>query len=714
MQSWGMPSRVMQSRGIPSLVPRICLAMLLWLLLLGSQARADALQTQALENNLPPLIQELFPEATEIGEKQTNPRVWPVYQVTELIGYAFLSGDYIELPGFSGAPYQLLVGIDREGIYRGVKVLEHHEPIFLHGLGPEPMHRFTEQYPGLNLRQPIKITSASVRSKGAGSNVYIDGITKATASAIVLNETVMISAIQAAQGTGLIPHRNPPARVRTELQEDTDWQSLVANQMAGQIRLSDAEVAKAFGSTGADNIDFANLYFVYLNTPTTGRYLLGDTHYERLMQEKLEPGDHAIAVINRGPYSIMGEEFVRGTAPDRLALEQNGIQIELRDMDFYNFVDPQLPADLPQFEEMRLFSIHSGAGFDPASLWVLRLVVSQEQGYLRPDEVRSFSSRYQLPERFFEPVETQAAETLPLWMQIWQQRAGLIAGLLAGLTLLTAIILWHRKVTENARLFRVIRWGYLLYTLIFIGYITQGQLSITNVFTILQVVTGSADSSILLIDPVIFILWCYVILTLVLWGRGYFCGWLCPFGVLQEMAAALATKLKIKQKKIPWSVHQKLWGLKYLILAGLVGVSFYSLSAAERGAEVEPFKTAITLGFVREWPFVIYAILLLVAGLFVHKFFCRYLCPLGAFFAVMGHFHLLRWLPRRSECGSPCQLCSHRCGIRAIEPSGKINYRECIQCYDCEVIYRDDHQCVPLINERRGRKRPSNVIAKAS
>ncbi|WP_432698321.1 4Fe-4S binding protein [Marinobacterium sp. YM272] len=692
-------------------VPRYCLALLIWLPLLAFQARADT-----PDRDIPSQIQALFPEATEIGEKQTDPRVWPVYQVTELIGYAFLSGDYIELPGFSGAPYQLLVGIDRDGIYRGVKVLEHHEPIFLHGLGPEPMHRFTEQYPGLDLRNTIKITSASVRNKSAGSNVYIDGITKATASAIVLNETVMISAIQVAQQTGLIPHREPPARVRTEVQEPADWQTLVANHWAEPLRLSNTEVENAFspGTGSGASGDFADLYVTYLNTPTTGRYLLGDSHYERLMQEKLEPGAHAIAVLNRGPYSIMGEEFVRGTAPDRLALEQNGIQIELRDMDFYNAIDPELPSDLPAFQEFRLFSIPSGAGFDPASPWFLSLVVSRAQGYLRPDELRSFNTRYQMPERFFERVQPEARDTRPLWMQIWEQRAGLIAGLLAGLTLLTAIILWHRKVTENARLFRIIRWSFLLYTLIFIGYVTQGQLSITNVFTILQVVTGAADSSILLIDPVIFILWCYVILTLVLWGRGYFCGWLCPFGVLQEMAGAIATKLKIKQKKIPWPLHQKLWGLKYLILAGLVAVSFYSLGAAERGAEVEPFKTAITLGFVREWPFVIYAILLLVAGLFIHKFFCRYLCPLGAFFAVMGHFHLLRWLPRRRECGSPCQLCSHRCGIRAIEPSGRINYRECIQCYDCEVIYRDDHQCVPLINERKGKKRPAQVIAKAS
>ena len=130
-------------------------------------------------------------------------------------------------------------------------------------------------------------------------------------------------------------------------------------------------------------------------------------------------------------------------------------------------------------------------------------------------------------------------------------------------------------------------------------------------------------------------------------------------------------------------------------------MSFYSLRLAEQLAEVEPFKTAITLVFVRYWPFVLYAILLLGLGLFVHKFYCRYVCPLGAGLAVVGKLHIFEWLNRRKECGSPCQLCHHRCGINAIEPSGKIDYDECIQCLECVVILRDDSQCAPARVEKK-------------
>lgn len=701
---------------------RTSLLALVWIVLVSGLAGASHIE--GAEQDLPALIQSIFPEATDIMPQLEHPRVWPVYQVTELVGYAFLSGDYVQLPGFSGAPFQLLVGIDREGRFRGVQVLEQHEPIFLHGLGTGPMHEFTRQYLGLDLRHSIKLTSAAVHDKHSGSNVYIDGISKATVSAVVLNETVIQSALQVAQETGIIARRKPPARVREDLLETTDWQQLLEQHWVGSVQIPEASVEAAFkGNAGDTSIPhryeagayFANLQFAYLNVPTIGRYLLGDRLYQRLM-DNLEPGDQVIAVMNQGPFSVLGDDFTRGTPSDRLALDQGGVQIELRDMDFFNALEQDeldsLPhAGMPRFNEFVLFRVKAGAGFDPASGWTLSLVVARPQGYLRPDEIRRFGQEYRLPARLFSIEANHDEPKAPLWLQIWQENLGRIVVLLLGLALLTTIILAHRRVTQNARRFRLIRWGYLLYTLIFIGYITQGQLSITNVFAILQVMAGDVSASVLLLDPVICLLWCYVLLTLVLWGRGYFCGWLCPFGVLQELSAELARLLKIRQRRIPFRLHRRLQGLKYLILAGLVATSFWSISGAERAAEVEPFKTAITLGFVRDWPFVLYASALLLAGLFVHKFFCRYLCPLGACFAVLGHFHLLRWLPRRAECGSPCQLCTRRCGIGAIEPDGRINYRECIQCYECEVIYRDDRQCVPLINARKGRRRAAVVIA---
>ena len=213
------------------------------------------------------------------------------------------------------------------------------------------------------------------------------------------------------------------------------------------------------------------------------------------------------------------------------------------------------------------------------------------------------------------------------------------------------------------------------------------------------------DIEVFLLDPVIFILWSYVFVTLFLWGRGVFCGWLCPFGVMQEILSKVAGLIGLKQLKLPPLRHRILQKLKYIILAGLLVTAYFSLSLAEQLAEVEPFKTAVTLAFVRSWPFVLYAIGLLIAGLFVHKFFCRYLCPLGAGLAILGRFSLFRWLDRRKECGSPCQLCKVSCGIDSINRDGSIDYDECIQCLECIVILNDPGRCAIEMSQRKRQRR---------
>jgi NosR/NirI family nitrous oxide reductase transcriptional regulator len=74
------------------------------------------------------------------------------------------------------------------------------------------------------------------------------------------------------------------------------------------------------------------------------------------------------------------------------------------------------------------------------------------------------------------------------------------------------------------------------------------------------------------------------------WGRGAFCGWLCPFGALQELSNRAARALRVPQIRVPFGLHQRLWPIKYMIFMVLFGLSLYSLAMAEKAAEVEPFR----------------------------------------------------------------------------------------------------------------------------
>ena len=152
------------------------------------------------------------------------------------------------------------------------------------------------------------------------------------------------------------------------------------------------------------------------------------------------------------------------------------------------------------------------------------------------------------------------------------------------------------------------------------------------------------------------------------------------------------------------TVDRRLKLVKYVVLAAILAAAAVSVRWSDRLVEIEPFKTAITMRFERTWGFTLYAAATVLSGAVVYKAFCRYLCPFGAFVAVLGRLRRLDWIARRAECGSSCQLCRNRCEYRAIQDDGRVQYGECFQCMDCVAIYRDDTVCVPLVlAKKKGR-----------
>ena len=289
----------------------------------------------------------------------------------------------------------------------------------------------------------------------------------------------------------------------------------------------------------------------------------------------------------------------------------------------------------------------------------------------------------------------------PLWLTLWQDRVVEIAVLCLGLAMLLLILLFQDWLARHPTFLIRVRTLYLLFTLLFIGVYGFAQLSVVNVLTFVSALFGGFQWESFLIDPMMFLLWSFVAVTILLWGRGVYCGWLCPFGALQELLYRLGQRLGIQGRELPSVVHERLLALKYILLLGLVGLSLQSLATAERFAEVEPFKTVFVLHFLRDWPFVVYAAVLLLIGLVIRKAFCRYLCPLGAALTFPSRFRIFDWLRRRKECGRPCQTCARECEVQAIRPTGEIVETECHYCLDCQVTYWNDRRCPPLVERRK-------------
>ena len=269
-----------------------------------------------------------------------------------------------------------------------------------------------------------------------------------------------------------------------------------------------------------------------------------------------------------------------------------------------------------------------------------------------------------------------------------------LGGFLLGLLV---VLSGRMNALAGHRHFTALRLVTLAFVTGFIGWWGQGQLSIATPLAIARTVVDGGSLAFLLYDPFSLMIWTATLIGFVLWGRGLFCGWLCPFGALQEFAHHLGRVLRVPQitPSARWDARLKY--LKYVVLAGLFALLFAAPAALDKAIEVEPFKTAITTFFVREWYYVAYAAGLLLLSMVLFKGFCRYLCPLGALMAIGGLLRGRDWIARRTECGSPCQLCRVKCSYGAIKKSGAVAYSECFQCLDCVTIHDDAAQCVPLI-----------------
>ena len=677
------PSR---SCSLAALVFLVCLA-LHWIP--GSARAAD--QPAWLKKDT---VDRLFPQAAAYtGPQSGKPPAVPVYSAGRPVGFVFSTADMTDVIGFSGAPFNLVVGLDLQGKIVGVVVVEHHEPILGYGSLGEQIPRFIKQYTGLDLNRSI--------SFGQGTPGSINGISGATVSARAFNQAIVQSARLVAHSRGLTAGAASTAMVDTSSFKPMTWPELIANGSVARMQIS------AGGKAGAGSQDVAlDLYAAAVNPATIGRNLLGSTRYTENVAVH-GPQDLIVLVMGKGPYSFVGTKVFDTGTFDRIRIEQGARTFELvrapRQFQYLPFISAK---GAPKFDEIYIFRIPAEKGIDILAPW--QLVVAGD-GAGSAGQKREFRLNYRLPSQFIlPPAAPSSEESLEApWKESWRAQAKNIVVLGFSLLLLTVLLIKLDKLTRHARLYQAVRMGFLLFTLVWMGWIVGAQLSIINVFAWLSGLIHGNGLAVLLADPLLCVLLAFVVVSFVIWGRGVFCGWLCPFGALQELLAKLARVVKFPQWSPSFRAHRRLWPLKYVSLAVLAAAAVHGLQTMAVAAEIEPFKTVISLRMDRTWPYVVFALLVLAAGLFVERAFCRFLCPLGAVMAIGGRLRLRRFttLKRRPECGSPCQLCSKRCPIQAIEPSGAINMDECFYCLDCQVIHNDANVCPPLVNAaKRNRK----------
>lgn len=216
-----------------------------------------------------------------------------------------------------------------------------------------------------------------------------------------------------------------------------------------------------------------------------------------------------------------------------------------------------------------------------------------------------------------------------------------------------------------------LRWVALVATFLYLGWFDGSFLSVSHITAAISVGPGVFLEDIPLLLFVVF-----TVVTTLLVGR-VFCGFLCPFGVLQDLLEKVVPR-KFK-RELPRALHERLYLVKYLVLAAVL-LPALAGSRASIFPFFEPFGTVFFLSS----SIVLWGIAgaVLVASAIVPRFYCRYACPLGAALAVASTVSPFRI--RRVEHCDHCKVCEQACPTGAIE-GPRIDFRECVRCNICEA-----------------------------
>lgn len=689
------------------------------ILLMSVPHRAEAQNAPVLPTYLAKVAPaDLVEGADAYGAPRADLPVAPLLRGGEEIGYVFVTSDFVGTTGYSGKPIHTMVAVDLDARVLGVDLVKHSEPIVLIGIPDSKIKAMVAAYKGLDL-------AAEAASGGASHDLNI--ISGATVTVMVIDDSIVRAGLKVARALGLgglSPDvaTGPQYTINANATAPRDWAVMEGDGTLRRLSLDVGQINAAFAQLDdpraakraikrPPETNFIDMQTALVSIPPIGESLLGAAENLNL-QEWLDEGEHAVMVVGRGLYSFKGSGYVRGGIFDRIVLIQDDVSVRFRDRDHHRMGIIQAEG-APEYIERDLFKIPADTGFDPAKPFRLQLLVQREVAAIEK-VFTTFELGYQLPKAYLtevaapaaaiaQPDASETAAQNALWRRIWQEKRLQIAALGAMLAVLTTAFFFQQFLTRSQKATRMFRVGFLALTLVFLGWYANAQLSVVNLMALFGALMSGFSWQAFLLDPLTFILWFSVAAALLFWGRGAYCGWLCPFGALQELTNRVARRIGIPQWTLPWGLHERLWAVKYMIFLGLFGVSLYSIEQAEHLAEVEPFKTAIILKFMRAWPFVAYAGALVIAGLFVERFYCRYLCPLGAALAIPARLRMFDWLKRYKECGSPCQTCANECMVQAIHPTGEINPNECLNCMHCQVLYQSHSKCPVVIRKDKRR-----------
>jgi NosR/NirI family transcriptional regulator, nitrous oxide reductase regulator len=602
-------------------------------------------------------LRQVLPGAETFSEKEGTPPVYRGYRQNpdsgqqELVGYAFLSADVPpEERGYS-SPIAMLIGVNVDNQVSGIKVLNYVES-YVNTVGdfvadPVFQAQFHNKYVGDEFRLQRDI----------------DGITGATVTSFAITRGVREAARRVAEAHNGFVSGNPVDRARTEriLEEmrEFSWQELLDQGIVRQMVMP---------IPGGSQLE---LTLTYLGHQALGEFFIGRTAYVRAERDAsarlggaqmilLAVGGDGFGQFRQDRLSIQqGDSPRRRILPNRLVTAGNADEGMIANRAEFagaivldDWIDPTQAIN---------FSYQPLGSTEPYEISYqvsgLGLLIAQNDPILSDGEIaRILRAENNVILKFFND---------PPWgVTPWDK--------VIYLSMIFALAL-AAFFTKRA----AVRWVAISATLVYLGIIDGGFLSVSHI-------TGAAvqGPSIFLNNLPVLMIVVFTLVTTLIWGR-LFCSSLCPFGAVQDFITRFIPKRWLapiqKSVKVPRKLHLNGLYVKYAILAFIL-VMALGLNNVMIFPYFEPFGTL----FFMSGSAILFAILaaILLACVVVPRFYCRYVCPLGAALGVVSLVSPFR-IKRVPQC-SVCTVCEHACPTGAIQRE-KIDFKECVRCDVCEA-----------------------------
>lgn len=598
------------------------------------------------------VLREVFPRADRFSLKEGSPPVYRALQGNsetdelETVGYLFETPDLPpEEIGYS-APVDVLVGMDLKGTITGIKILHYIESYrsirgdFINS------EYFPDQFGDKNIVEGFRI----------GRD--IDGISRAT-----------ITSWAVARGV-----RNAARRIAESYLSDSQFVALTAADaialqlLSGQSweDMTESGLVTNWVVSQPDTTEL-HLSLAFMGHDGLGELLVGEVDYSRADRE-------ASARVRDGNMLLVGIDG-NSSQPfrqERLAVQQGEeiFPIERRRFVYVGSADHGKIADRvrfagamvldPRIDLNRPFEVLYNTGGRVGEFGTIARTT-----YQVPQIPLALATGAPIPPELLPEYEDDLTAF---------QNEGLYASLINDapwMDVLILLVLLAMVMTAFLRNSASIRWATLSFTLIYLGFLDGGFVSVSHITNFVKIGPSMFRSDL----PQLLII-VFTLVTTLFWGR-IFCSSLCPFGALQDLIAHFTPRHF--QKELPAAIHDKAIYIKYVILAFLIvmAISFTNLSLFQY---FEPFGTI----FYFSQSYMLWGILagFILASIFLSRFYCRYACPLGAALGIMSLVSPWR-IKRVSQC-DVCKVCEHSCPTGAIRgPS--IDFKECVRCDICET-----------------------------